>query len=144
VPHTELRDHVDISVITESDVPTIGAFNIGNKDELGLDTEESNGQWFLVVKAAQDYETPSQTEYNFFVEAGGSKLEVVIYVYNVDDNAPYFNFPDSASCEISVSNSQFSFVKQLYLTEPSHHHIQHNNSHYKRIQCDYNTKIPYP
>jgi hypothetical protein len=96
---------VTVFVIIESDVPSILDFTVGNVNNLGLETEKSDGKWFLVVRIAQDYEVIIQRRYRFLVEAAGIRFNVDMSVKNMDDERPYFDLPDSTPCQVSVSNS---------------------------------------
>jgi hypothetical protein len=96
---------VTFFVITESDKPSILSFSVGNVDTLELQTENSDGKWFLVVGTAQDYEIQNQRRYRFLVEVAGTRYEVDITVVNEDDEYPFFDLSDSTPCQISVSNA---------------------------------------
>jgi flagellar assembly factor FliW len=91
-------------VIAESDEPKIGTFSVGHIDSLGLETENSDSKWFLVVRTAQDYELQTQQNYMFLVDIKGERQNVAITVVNVDDEYPVFLAKDSTPCIVSVSN----------------------------------------
>ena len=94
---------INVFVAAESDEPKI--IPTGSITTLGLDTDNRNGKWYLIVKNTQDYENPIQRSYRFNVDVGGTPYEVYITVVNVDDETPYFYLPDSSPCEIKVSNA---------------------------------------
>jgi hypothetical protein len=112
-----------ICVVTDTETPTIEKFDTGTKEDLGLETEESNGTWFLVVKRAQDYEIPNQRIYKFHVNMQNTDRQVDVTVVNLDDEPPYFDFLDSRTCEVSVSNSQFEFINMLYFEFPDDYDV---------------------
>lgn len=95
---------MNVFVTAASDVPKIQKFVEGTQANLGLDTNNVGGKWYLIVKNTQDYENPNHRTYRFLVESGTDVLDVLLYVTNLDDESPYFNLPDTPSCEIKVSN----------------------------------------
>jgi hypothetical protein len=97
--------HVNVSVSAATDVPTILNFDYGTNMSLGLNVENSDNKWYLVVNNAQDYENPIQRYYRFSVQAGGVRHDVELSIINVDDESPYFLLPDSTPCAIRVSNA---------------------------------------
>jgi hypothetical protein len=94
---------MNVFVTAASDVPKIQKFEEGTQGNLGLDTDNRDGKWYLIVKTTQDYENLNHRAYRFFVESGTDVLEVLLYVRNLDDESPYFNLPDTPSCVIKVS-----------------------------------------
>lgn len=99
----EPQNNVRIGVLNcdETDVPTIVDFTPGSEINLGLDKENDDGKWYLVVNKAQDYENVNQRYYRFSVLAGTTRIDIVLTIQNLDDESPYFTLPpDSTSCEI--------------------------------------------
>ena len=96
--------HVNVSVCAASDVPTIGNFQSGTQMSLGLERENVDNKWYLVVTNAQDYENTNQRFYRFRVLAASVMYDVVLIIQNMDDEIPLFLMPDPTPCEIRVSN----------------------------------------
>jgi hypothetical protein len=97
--------YVNVYVAAESDVASIGSFVTGTNMSLGLTTELDNNKWYLVINNPQDYENTNNRFYRFFVLAGATRLEVALFILNVDDEFPYYSLPDSTPCAINVSNA---------------------------------------
>jgi lipocalin len=91
-------------VITEADEPSIVSFAVGNPANLDIQTELSDGKWYFVVRAPQDYEMETQRRYRFLVQVAGTRQDVSITVVNEDDEYPFFDLAGSPSCQVSVSN----------------------------------------
>jgi lipopolysaccharide assembly outer membrane protein LptD (OstA) len=122
---------MNVSVAAESDEPTIETFTTGSQTSLGLDKEHSGNKWYLAVNKTQDYENPNQRYYRFNVAAGTQKHDVALSIINVDDESPYFNLPDSASCQIKVSNALKLHSLHTYRSSLIHSSNQNVNECYK-------------